>query len=40
MEDWEIKDVINRLEKTNVKLEFTYLPPLKLLKEHPENALV
>jgi hypothetical protein len=34
MEDWEIKDVINRLEKTDVQLEFEYMPPLIFLKEH------
>jgi len=34
MEDWEIKDVINRLERTDVQLE--YMPPLQFLKEHPE----
>lgn len=36
MEDWEIKDVINRLDRTDVQLEFEYTPPLKFLKEHPD----
>lgn len=36
MEDWEIKDIINRLDKTNAELEFTFLPPIKFLREHPE----
>lgn len=35
MEDWEIKDIINRLTRTQVKLHFTYVPTKEFLKKHP-----
>lgn len=34
MEDWEIKDIINRLSKTQVKLHFTSTPSKDFLKRH------
>ena len=34
MEDWEIKDIINRLTKTQVELQFEHTPPKKFFKEH------
>jgi hypothetical protein len=34
MEDWEIKDIINRLTKTQVKLFFETTPPKSFLKRH------
>jgi hypothetical protein len=34
MEDWEIKDILNRLTKTQVKLLFDYMPPKNFLEEH------
>lgn len=40
MEDWEIKDIINRLTKTQVKLYFTCMPPIKFLEEHPDMPTI
>jgi hypothetical protein len=40
MEDWEIKDIINRLSKTQVKLHFTYMPPKKFIEEHPDMSRI
>lgn len=34
MDDWEIKDIINRLSKTQVDLYFETLPPKKFLDRH------
>ncbi|MBR9847472.1 MAG: ATP-binding protein [Algicola sp.] len=40
MEDWEIKDIINRLSKTQVELHFTYLPPKSFLEKHPDMPII
>lgn len=34
MDDWEIKDIINRLSKTQVKINFETMPPKKFLEKH------
>jgi hypothetical protein len=40
MEDWEIKDIINRLSKTQVDLHFTYSPPKSFLEKHPDMPVI
>lgn len=40
MEDWEIKDIINRQIKTNIELTFKTLPPKEKIKEFLERDVV
>lgn len=39
MEDWEIKDIINRLERTNIQLFFETSPPKNIINNYLESDI-